>query len=208
MTSYINLGSGGADTWSNSVATPGDLPATGATGEVRLARSTGAVYYWNGSAWALISSGAGTITINDLVPIVDGSAAGVTKVNEVLSATQGSETTTGVAATATFGPVVNIAVTAGRWVLNGSVGFDQNGANLTGAIFGAISSSSSGSGLDIFDQVKDDSTTGATTLNRSHVVPEQIISISGTTTYYLISKFTYDSGTPRHFGRLTARRIG
>ena len=209
MTTYLTLGTGGADTWTFSVATAGDLPATGAAGQVKLVRDTGSVVYWNGAAWAAVTAGgAGTITINDLVAIVDGSSAGLTKVNEVLSASQGVETATGVAATGVFGNVVNISVTAGRWVLNGVAGFDQNGANLSGAIFGAISSSSSGSGLAISEISKDDSTTGATTLNRSFVVPSKIISISGTTTYYLNTKFTYDAGTPRHFGQLSAQRIG
>lgn len=208
MSTYINLGSGGADSWRESVATVGDLPATGATGEVKLVRGTGTIYYWNGSAWAVIGATVGAIDIEDITPITDGSNAGVNEITEVLSSSQTSATGTGVGATGVYGNVVSVSVTAGRWILSGVAGFDDNGANLTTALEGAISASATGAGLTIADVTKDDSIVGGSSVNRSFVVPDLYISLSGTTTYYLNTKFTYTSGSPQHFGKLQARRIG
>lgn len=207
MTTFITLGIGGADTWTNSVATVGDLPATGATGEVRLVRGTGTVYYWNGSAWTVIGASVGALDIEDVVAITDGSSAGAGLITQTISASQTSAVTTNVGATGVFGHATSISVTAGRWVITGVAGFDDNGATLTTAIEGAISSSATGAGLTIADVIKDDSVSGST-VSRSMVVPSSVVSLSGTTTYYLNTKFTYSAGTPAHYGKILARRIG
>ena len=208
MTTYVNIGSGGADTWAHSVATSGDLPSTGATGEIRLDRATGDIYYWNGSAWALIGADiAAGINVQDLTSITDGSTATAGLLTERITASQASATTTGVAASGSFGDVASISVTAGRWNITGVLGVDDNGATLTTAIEAAISASATGAGLGIIDVVKDDSVSGST-VSRSYRVPDVFASLSGTTTYYLNSKFTYSAGTPAHYGKISAIRIG
>lgn len=205
---YITLGSGGADSWRESVATVGDLPSTGAQGQVKLVRDTGTVYYWNGSAWAIIGASVGSTTIEDITSITDGSTASAGELTEIISNSQTSATTAGVGATGVFGNAVSINVTAGRWIITGVAGFDDNGANLTTALEGGLSNSATGAGLTIADVAKDDSIAGASTVNRSFVIPSLFVSLNATTTYYVNTKFTYDSGSPRHFGKIVARRIG
>lgn len=209
MTTYVSLGAGGADTWVESVPTVGDLPSQGADGQVRLVRGTGTLYYWNGSAWAVVGAVvSGGIDIEDIISFVDGSTASAGEITETLSTSQASATATGVGATGTFGNVVSVAITAGRWIVTGVAGFDDNGANLTTAVEGGISASATGAGLGIDDVIKDDSITGAATVNKSYPVPNLYVSLGSTTTYYLNTKFTYSSGSPRHFGKIVARRIG
>ena len=207
MTSYISLGAGGADTWTTSVATVGDLPATGAAGEVKLVRATGGVYFWNGAAWALVSSGAGSIDIEDLVSFTDGTLAAAGLITERISNSQTTATGSGIGTSGNFGNVLSISVTAGRWVLSGVAGFDDNGATLTTALEAGISNSATGAGLTIADVIKDDTVSGST-VSRSMVVPELFVSLNATTTYYLNTKFTYSAGSPQHYGKLAARRVG
>lgn len=208
MTTYISIGAGGADTWLESVATSGLLPAIGATGQVRLVRDTGSVVYWNGASWSAISAGAGAIDISDIVSIVDGSQGGVGELTEIISNSQTTATSGGVGATTVYGSAISINVTAGRWVINGVAGFTDNGALLSGSLDAGISNSATGIGLTIADIVSDDSLTGGAALTRSYPVPEVVVSLNATTTYYLNTKFSYSSGTPQHFGKLVARRVG
>lgn len=209
MTSYRNLGTGGADTWADSVATAAELPATGALNEVRLVSDTGAVMYWNGSAWASTAGGGGGATdIEDLTAFTNGSSAGAGLITQVITAAQPTANSSNVGATGVFGYAVSISVTAGRWVVTGVAGFEDNGALLSGAIEATITNTSTAGGVTADSVAKDDSITGGSALSRSFVVPEIVISISSTTTYYLNTKFTYSSGSPLHYGKITARRIG
>jgi hypothetical protein len=164
------------------------------------------LYYWNGSAWATTSS-AGSIDIEDINSITDGSTAAAGSLTEVISNTQGSATTSGVGATGAFGNALSISVTAGRWNIYGVAGFDDNGAPLTTALEAGISNSATGSGLGIADVIKDD-TVGGSTVSRSFVVPDLFVSLNLTTTYYINTKMTYASGSPRHYGKIAARRVG
>lgn len=50
---YPVTGGAGSNYWGTPVATAGSLPATGNTGEVRIALDTGIEYLWNGTAWVV-----------------------------------------------------------------------------------------------------------------------------------------------------------
>lgn len=78
--------------WGDPVAAVGDLPVSGSTGEVRLVEADGALYWWNGAAWvqfteppavytadrALISDGAGAISVSSTTSTEIGYVSGVT----------------------------------------------------------------------------------------------------------------------------------
>lgn len=138
--------------------------------------------------------------------VTDGSSAASGKIGEILAASQATNTTTGVGATGAFGSVTSVSLTAGVWEIDGVIAFNENGSVLTTALEGAISASATGVGITDFDRCVLPNLISSTS-DALSPVPSQVVSISSTTTYYLNSKFYYTAGTPRHRGRIIARRI-
>lgn len=147
-----------------------------------------------------------TLNVAALLAVTDGSLAGVGVVGQIQTSTQATNTTTGVAATGTFGNVTSLSLTAGSYLVFGTVGFDENGAVLTDGFSCGISASATGVGLSEFD-TNVSAYLISSTLEPLLNTPPVVVNISSTTTYYLNSKFGYSSGTPRHRGRITAWRI-
>lgn len=147
-----------------------------------------------------------TLEVAALVPVTDGSSAASGKIGEILTASQATNTTTGVGATGAFGAITSLAVTAGVWELSGTAAFNENGAVLTTALEAAISDSATGLTVSDFDRVVLPNLISSTS-DALSPVPTMVVSVNAPTTYYLNSKFYYTAGTPRHRGRLVARRI-
>lgn len=159
-----------------------------------------ATQYWAGDkTWK-------TSEIASLEPVVSVSAAATGRIGEILTASQSSNTTTNVGATGVYGSAVSLSLTAGVWQLTGRAGFNENGATLTTGIQVGVSDSASGAGMDEFDTQLAPYLISSTS-DAILATPPVLINISSTTTYYLNTRFWYTSGTPRHRGRLTARRI-
>lgn len=156
--------------------------------------------YWRGDKTfvPLVMAALGSVT--------DGSLAGVGQIGEILTASQSTNTTTGVAASGSFGSIISLAVTAGVWELSGTAAFNENGAVLTTALEAAISDSATGLTVSDFDRVVLPNLISSTS-DALSPVPTMVVSVNAPTTYYLNSKFYYTAGTPRHRGRLVARRI-
>lgn len=149
-----------------------------------------------------------TLNIAALQAITNGSSASSGQLNEILTGTEASNTTTGVGASGTYGSVTSVPLSAGRWILQGVAGFNENGATLTTAIECGISDSATGVGLSEFDTTLAPfliSSTSDALLSTPMIGP---ISIASPTTYYLNTRFYYSAGTPRHRGRIQALRIG
>lgn len=173
---------------------------------------------YDGTVWRLGHSGAdAVITVNgqtgavsldltDLVAETAGGSASMGQLGEILSASQSSATGTGVAATGVFGNATSLSVTAGVWRLMGVAGFKENGSVLTTSLSCGISNSPSGASLTDLDVAVHNNLVSSTS---DLVVPclDQLISIGSTTTYYLNTRFFYTSGSPQHYGKLTALRI-
>ena len=148
-----------------------------------------------------------TLNIAALLAVTDGSAAASGVIGQIATASQSSNTTTGVGATSAWGAVTSLSVPAGRWLLWGSVGFNENGATLTTSFACGISASATGVGIDEFDTtVAAYQISGAA--DALMTTPHVAVNLAGATTYYLNSQFYYSAGTPRHRGKLTALRIG
>lgn len=147
-----------------------------------------------------------TLNTAALLAVTDGSSAGAGIIGEILTGSQATATSTGVGATGTFGNATSVSLTAGVWHIEAIAGFAENGAVLTDSMSGAISSSATGVGLTALDIVVHNNLVSSTA---DLVVPcfSQIVSLSGTTTYYLNTRFFYSSGSPQHYGRIRARRI-
>lgn len=168
--------------------------------EPAIAAATTADYYRGDKTFQQLNIAALTATTG-------GAAAGAGVIGQILTASQLTNTTTNVGATGAWGAVVSLSITAGRWLVWGSVGFNENGAVLTTSFAAGISASATGAGIDEF----------ATTVSAYQIsgaadalmtTPHTPVNISGTTTYYLNSQFFYTSGTPRHRGKISALRIG
>lgn len=147
------------------------------------------------------------LNVTAIAAYTDGSSAGAGKINELLTATQATNTATGIGATTTWGSATSVSLTAGRWLIWGSAGLNENGATLTDSIAVGISSSAAGVGISEFDTSAQNALISSTA-DAILATPMKIVSISSTTSYHLNTKFNYTSGAPRHRGKISAVRIG
>lgn len=140
-----------------------------------------------------------------ITAITDGSVPGSGQIGEftITQSVLGSQS----AGTGVFESIINRSLTAGIWRISANVITNANGANLTGPIEAAISTSSTGAGLNDYEKAYDPSVISDNTYNRGFTVPGKIVSINSTTTYHLVCKFVFDSGTPNRGGQIMAERI-
>jgi len=134
----------------------------------------------------------------------DSAAAG--KVGEAVRAVVTSFTN--FAATATWGNVTSISLTAGDWDVTGLLYYQLNGATSAGAYEVAISLFSGNTTTDhsAGDNVMD-GPFPTVALNQSISVPVWRVSVASTTTVFLKALGVYTVGNPRYVGRISARRI-
>lgn len=147
------------------------------------------------------------VTTAVLTSVIDGSTPGAGEIGEVLSASQASNTATGVGATTVWGSVISKDFTAGRWMIWGDFASNENGAVLTAGVQCGCSASATAVGINEFDTTLNTAVV-ATSTDPIYHTPPIFAYLSATTTYYLNSKFTYSSGTPNHRGRIIGVRIG
>jgi len=185
--------------WGDPVADFASLPATGREGEQRITLDTGTIYYWDGAAWSPSATAA------TIVAVTDGTPAAAGEVGEIITQTVLNPVTTNVGTTGVWGYVTSVNLTAGEWILTGTIVLDLSAAVFSDSIRAAITASPVAVGLSNVDHATYPYVFPDTSEARL-VVPEVIVSITTTTTYYLNSFFTYSSGTPKHAGRLRARR--
>jgi len=114
------------------------------------------------------------------------------------------------AATATWGDLVSISLTAGDWDVSAALYWIKSTATWTQASIG-ISSTSGNSGVGLvegdnwLDNVWASSSTTPTYIGMS--IPSFRVSIASTTTYYLKTYSAYSAGQPGAGGRISARRV-
>lgn len=112
------------------------------------------------------------------------------------------------AATATFGQVGALPLGIGRYLLQGSILLDRNGATLNSAedweaAISTTSASQSGSVLGYSKLTT--SQTGAATANYSSLTFQAVLANpTSSTTYYLNALARYSAGSPRYWGYLRA----
>lgn len=146
-------------------------------------------------------------TLNVAALVADaGNAAATGAIGEIIKSSVTTATTTGVGATGVYGNVTSISLTAGDWSLTGVAGFSENGSTLTTNLSCGFSSDSAGATLGALDPAVYNNLISSTS-DLVAPVPTLNVSVTTTTTYYLNTRFFYTSGTPKHYGRIEARRV-
>lgn len=126
-------------------------------------------------------------------------------VGEVVSAT--SAITNFVGTTGQYMSVTTIALTAGDWVVSGTVGFSLNGATVTfcemgiGTADGNVATGLTAGDTDFYAAVPTSANLSSAT------VPMRRYSLSGSQSLYLKASIAFSAGTPQVDGRITALRI-
>ena len=103
--------------------------------------------------------------------------------------------------------VTSISLTAGDWDISAIVGFTLNGATVSYCSGGVGTANGNDSSGLVNGDTQEDASLPVAAFQTYTVIPGARKSISGTTTYYLKAVFTYSAGTPKAFGRLSARRV-
>lgn len=187
------------------------LPVSGGGGGLSSTLSDGNIFVGNGSDVATGVTPSGQVALSNtgvfsLVGVTDGSAASSGDIGEVDTAEVATPTGTGVAASSNWGDVASINLSAGAWMISAVAGFKENGAELTTSLSCAISDSATGVGLSALDYTEyNQLISGSADLVAP--TPVKFVDISSTTTYYLNTRFYYNSGSPQHYGRIYAVRI-
>lgn len=109
-------------------------------------------------------------------------------------------------ASGAYGDLTSITLTGGDWDLSAIVTGELNGATLTAMSAGiGLVTGNNGSGLVYGDTAGDFL---PTTANRDGItVPPKRVRLASTTTYYLKMLASYSAGTPKFYGRISARRM-
>lgn len=152
------------------------------------------------------TGGGGTVIngIDDIQAVVDGSSAGAGEIGEIIEDEVSSATGVGVGADNVWGSVTSITLTAGEWIIDGLVGFSENGATLEDAYDCAITDSASPT--PAFGEYARYNHLVTSTADLIAPAPVQIVSLTSTADYYLNTRFNYSAGSPEHYGRIRARR--
>jgi hypothetical protein len=182
-----------------------DFPNTPNVGDLYTDATSGAVYRWNGTVW-LGGGPPGPIGFMPLQGVTDGSNAPAGQVGEVISSVVPSP---GVAiATTQVGVnVTSINLTAGDWDVCGEVWVALGTGGGTN-IYAGISLTSAT--LPAAPALNNARTAIMASLTAS-TTPELAlrtcrISVTATTTVYLIAQLGFPSGAPTAYGMIWARR--
>lgn len=173
-----------------------------------LAQQTALTAGFTGTG-ALVRAGSPTITTPNIVGVTDASNAAAGSVGEYTSATLASGSAVSLT-TATAKTVTSISLTAGDWDVTGVVNMFFGATTNVVAAYGGASTTNNTLGANntfagsLYATVG--AVLGATYQTRS-VVPVQRISISTTTTVYLIAYCDFSVSTASAHGEIRARRV-
>lgn len=162
---------------------------------------------------ALVFGTSPAITTPAITGFTDNSAASAGAVGEYISS--GVVPGLGVTPTSTtVGNVTSISLTAGDWDVNGGIAFDYASAPIITAARAGISTTTEAMPSSVFLPVSNEvqiqgcSDQGASSTAFTTTIPSYRVSVSSTTTFYLVFQYTFTVGTALKVGGLiTARRV-
>lgn len=166
----------------------------------RILASGGSTTAGNGT----LTVTAASFTVNGVIVstgVTDASSAATGKVGEYLTSTASSVT---VSTTNTATNIVSLTLSAGDWDVTGNLQFVNSSASITTARCGISSTTASLAGFP-YEAVYNTTFTASAT--NALPVPTRRISVSASTTVYLVGYFTFSSGSATAAGFIRARRI-
>jgi len=176
----------------NTAVSDANLAAAGANGDITSLTAVTAITTTGGI---------------DIIGTNTNDAAAAGYIGEYIESVVGS---TSAPTTAQYGDLTSVSLTAGDWDVSAIAYLALNGATMTvdnGPFIGV----SSTSGNATTGLVEGDSWAGGPNptsgVATNFVIPTKRISLAVTTTYYLKMKCAYSAGTPKFYGRLSARRV-
>jgi hypothetical protein len=148
-----------------------------------------------------------TVTVTGVTGTVAGGDAAAGHVGEFVTASLASGSAVGLSVNV-VASVTSVSLTAGDWDVSGIVGFKHTATTAITALLAAISTSSTGYSEPDYSGL---SFATFTPTNSSYintlVTPVKRISISATTTIYLVCSAVFATSTLNAFGAIRARRV-
>lgn len=191
---YINLNE------TNTTATPAYLIRYGSTHATKPHH----VELVNGTSNApitLITSGTAGVNVKGTATN-DNAAAGY--VGEIITSTVESGSAVSLS-NATISDVTSISLTAGDWDVDGNVGYSTSGATVTQFLQGIATASGTAGPTGSYS--KNPVSLSSDSNSWFQDAPTWRVSISSTTTIYLIARSYFSAGTVGAYGFLRARRV-
>lgn len=148
-----------------------------------------------------VTSSSPTITTPNIVGVSNGSNAAAGSVGEYLTANTSSTSMT----SGSYVNCTSISLTAGDWNVQGVVTFVPAGSTVTSAAVAGVSTTSGGLGaFGTYSQISGSLGTG---VNQTVATPVARVSLSSTTTVYIIGQGSFTSSTMTCNGFISARRV-
>jgi hypothetical protein len=187
-------------TWS-----PARAPVEGDFRRIAWAPELGmfAACSFSGSSFRIISSGSATeIATPSILGTMSNDSAPAGRLGERISS---AVTAVGSFSTGTPKDLTSIVLTAGDWDVDAIVTFAA--AAITGTAAMASINTTSATHGTVGDNKAETPTVPTAAAGSTLVITKHQISVSATTTVYLVGSITFSAGTPTANGRITARRV-
>ena len=207
----LNIGSSGSITVSDAV----DFVFNTTTGTKHGTSTSQKQSFWNATPIVQPSGNVKTALSNlglvasptiasDIVGTATNDNATAGNIGEHSSSLIASGSAVGLT-TAIAANVTSISLTAGDWDVEGNINFVLGSATVTQKSGGVTSTSATvpTDGSEVFNGTQ----FTLTSVTDGLAIPRKRISISGTTTVYLVASATFSAGTVTAFGAITARRV-
>ena len=149
---------------------------------------------------------AGVVTINKVTGITDGSSAAAGIVGEIFTSTVALGAAVSVVSL-TAKTITSITLTAGRWALFGLVGAAGAGTTAVLQLIGDINTVTNALSADESHYAIGYYDSAGTGRQPQVAVPMQYVTVSLSTTFFLVARVQFTISTCTAFGRITAVRI-
>lgn len=191
------------------------FPGVSATGDMGFRAVAGSFLWSTDNAVTVgmkLSTSNNLTVLGSITPSQTGGIVGTTTTNSATAGSVGEYVSSAIATgsavsltTATSANVTTISLTAGDWDVEGLVNFKETSATVTARSAGINTASATLPGTEVIGYNGQQTTT--LTVNNSAPLTRVRVSISGTTTIYLVANASFSAGTCGAFGFISARRV-
>lgn len=149
-----------------------------------------------------------TIVTPNIIGAVNGTAAPAGAVGEYVLTTVAVGSAVALT-TATPANVGSVSLTAGDWTLEGNINFTAASATVAnGSLWvGSINVTSATISTDGAEVQLNPGASTTTSFKDGVSIPQKRVSLTATTTIYLVAEATFTAGTVGAYGKISARRV-